>query len=336
MRKTAWIFVALLLCLVGCRQPRLGKHPLPYYADQRGVYYWRTVFALSDAERNFLKEHKIKRLYVRFFDVTLNPDTSSTEKCIPVGTIKFRTPIPMGVEVVPVVFITPEAIRHHEEFTRFLAHRIYAMCQYNHIGFKEVQFDCDWTASTRESYFQFIKDVQAELKQFCPSVEISATIRLHQLAQTPPEVAYGTLMCYNTGDFKDFRTRNAILDMKDVKPYLKYLENYPLPLTLALPDYDWNVEFSANQEFMSLNKYTFDFSDKQRFQKTDRENVYKQMENGQLYRFVRHESSSAKEILDVKKTVSKARKADMPVTLYHLDSTQLSKYTDNEIKKFFR
>jgi hypothetical protein len=60
------------------------------------------------------------------------------------------------------------------------------------------------------------------------------------------------------------------------------------------------------------------------------------MGNGQLYRFVRDESSSAKEILDVKKAVSKARKADMPVKLYHLDSTQLSKYTDNEIKKFFR
>lgn len=336
MRKTVWIFTVIMLCISGCQQYGPGKYPLPAFADQRGVYYWRTVFALSDSERDFLKEHQVKRLYVRFFDVTLNPDTSSAEKCAPVGTITFKTPVPENVEIVPVVFITPDAIRYHEEFTPYLAHRIYAMCQHNHIGFKEVQFDCDWTASTRESYFQFIKDVQAELKQFCPSVEISATIRLHQLAQNPPEVAYGTLMCYNTGDFRDFRTRNAILDMEDVKPYLKYLENYPLPLTLALPDYDWNVEFSTDQGFAALNKNTFDFKDKQQFQKTDRENVYKQMKNGQFYRFVRHESVSAAEIMDVKKAVRKARNADMPVTLYHLDSIQLSKYTDNEIKKIFR
>jgi hypothetical protein len=335
MKKSCILYPIILLCLTSCQQSSKRGHVLPFSANERSIYYWRTTFSLNDYETDFLKKQKIKRLYIRLFDVDINRDTLSNEKCIPVGTINFKSPIP-SVEIVPVVFITPEAIRHHEEFTKDLARRVYAMCQYHNINVNEVQFDCDWTASTRESYFQFIKNVQAELLQYYPSVVISATIRLHQLAQAPPEVAYGTLMCYNTGDFKDFSIRNAILDIEDVRPYLKYLKDYPLPLTLALPDYEWNVEFSADQDFMCLNRHSFDFSDKQQFQKTDRKNVFQQLKDGQAYKYIRHESVSYKELSSIKKAVRKAYNRDMPVTLYHLDSAQLTKYKDNEIEKIFR
>ena len=72
---------------------------------------------------------------------------------------------------------------------------------------------------------QFLKEVRPSLEgYFQKKIRISSTIRLHQLAQTPPEADYGVLMCYNTGDLKDFNTKNSILDVKDVKPYLKYLK----------------------------------------------------------------------------------------------------------------
>lgn len=333
MRKKIALCALMLMCLAGCQQ-KCSNNQLGISGN--AIYYWRTTFSLNDYEKNFLKAHQIKRIYIRFFDVVLNQDTLSTETCVPVGTITFNSPIPNDVEVVPVVFITPDAIKQHEKFTSDMARRIHAMCQYNNLNINEVQFDCDWTTSTRESYFQFLKNVKKELEKYLPAINISATIRLHQLAQTPPDVKYGTLMCYNTGNFKDFNTQNAILDLEDVQPYLKYLKDYPLPLTLALPDYDWNVEFSENQKFIALNKHTFDFTNKQQFQKTDRENVYLQLKDGQPFMYIRHESASAKDLIKVKKAVRKSRKAEMPITLYHLDSIQLSKYTNNEIERIFR
>ena len=37
--------------------------------QQNAVYYWRTTFKLDNTERDFLKEHKISRMYIRYFDV---------------------------------------------------------------------------------------------------------------------------------------------------------------------------------------------------------------------------------------------------------------------------
>ena len=36
---------------------------------ENSIYYWRTTFSLSDNERDFLKAHDVKKIYVRFFDV---------------------------------------------------------------------------------------------------------------------------------------------------------------------------------------------------------------------------------------------------------------------------
>ncbi|MCR4964882.1 MAG: hypothetical protein K6A41_04425 [Bacteroidales bacterium] len=333
------VFAAFVVLLLGgCSQfGNMNDNPLPEGVEERSIYYWRTTFELNDNELDFLKDHQVKRMYVRLFDVDVNKDTLSSESCVPIGTIVFKSPIPEGIEIVPVVFITPEAILHYEEFIPFLCKRIHAMCKYNGLGdVREVQFDCDWTSSTREDYFQFLREVKEELSSYYSNVSISSTIRLHQLTQDPPDVAYGTLMCYNTGDFRDFNTKNAILDVEDVKPYLGYLKDYPLSLTLALPVFEWDVEFSVDEDFIALNEHQFNFSDTKKFQKTDRENLYKLMENGEVQKYVRNEVVSAKTILKTKKMVEKARKAKMPVTLYHLDSVQLSKYSDNEIEKMYR
>lgn len=336
MKTTFLTLFMALICLAGCRQPHHVQTPISYAANCRGIYYWRTSFSLDDSEVQFLKKHHIEKLYVRFFDVDVNPDSTSNEKCIPVATIDFKSPLPKNIEIVPTVFITPDAIRHYQDFSEYLARRIIAMCQYSEIDVHEIQFDCDWTASTQEDYFQFLKDIREKLKHSRSSILISSTIRLHQLAQTAPDVDYGMLMCYNTGDFRDFDTHNAILDLEDVKPYLKDLKSYPLPLALALPTYAWNVEFSDDQHFKALNQHSFDFSDTQQFRKTDRENVYQQLKNGQPSQYIRHESVSAQTLLKTKRSLLRSRKNKMYITLYHLDSVQLSKYSDHDIEKIYR
>lgn len=194
------------------------------FQQDNAIYYWRTTFKLDDYEKEFLNKNGIRKMYVRFFDVDVNPDTLSSDRCVPVATISFNDSLPDGVEIVPTVFITPEAIKEWPSFSNFLARRIYAMCEYNGISPNEVQFDCDWTTSTRIAFFEFLKNVKIQFEEYYPNIKLSSTIRLHQLSQTPPDVDYGVLMCYNTGNFKDFDTKNSILDIEDVKPYLKYIK----------------------------------------------------------------------------------------------------------------
>ena len=54
-----------------------------------------------------------------------------------------------------------------------------------------------------------------------------------------PPVDYGALMIYNTGDPQKFTERNPILDQRDVAPYMKYLDDYPLPMAAAYPVFSW-------------------------------------------------------------------------------------------------
>ena len=69
--------------------------------------------------------------------------------------------------------------------------------------------------------------------------QLSTTIRLHQLSMTPPPTDYGVLMIYNTGNPENYMERNPILDIRDVSPYLKHLNDYPLPLSTAYPVFSW-------------------------------------------------------------------------------------------------
>ena len=335
MKKCIAFCIVLLVVLAGCQHKNPNN---TLFSGENSVYFWRTWYSINDYERQFLSDNHIQTRYIRFFDVEPNHGWRDDDKCVPVATISFDNEESFdNVHVVPVVFITPEAIVEYESFTDHLAHRIYAMCKKNNITINEVQFDCDWTESTHDAYFQFVKEVRKALRTyFGTDIKVSSTIRLHQLAQTPPEVDYGVLMCYNTGDFKDFKTKNAILDIKDVKPYAKYLKKYQLPLKLALPCYSWDVEFDATKKFVRLNRSPHEWYDT-----TQLNNL-----GGGLYeitgddipdkavKYVRHEEVSAETILQVKSLVEKSY-GKMPVVLYHLDSVQLSKYNPDEIKAFF-
>lgn len=304
----------------------------------RAVYYWRTYYHLNEEEKIFIRLNKINRMYVRFFDVDINENKNFSDQCAPVATIDFGYGEPdfFSCEVVPVVFITQEAIVKYSSFVDDMAHRLYAMCKKNGININEVQFDCDWTKSTQESYFQFLKEIRPALKKyFGKDLQLSSTIRLHQLAQTSPEVDYGVLMCYNTGDFKDYSTNNSILNIENVKPYVKYLKSYKLPLVLALPTYSWFVEFDKKKDFVKLNRQAYNINDTAQFKLVEG-NIYEiQSPSSECStKYVRYEQVSAETILEAKKLIKK-RRGKMSIVLYHLDSKQLSKYSEDEIKTFF-
>jgi len=93
---------------------------------------------------------------------------------------------------------------------------------------KEIQFDCDWTPSTKEKYFAFLK----KMKHLFADKRISCTIRLYPFkypkkAGVPP-IDRGMLMCYNAGDVKDINAINSLFNKNEVLAYFKGAESYPL------------------------------------------------------------------------------------------------------------
>ena len=147
------------------------------------IYHWKTVFELDSAELDFLKKHDIGRVYVRMFDVVPEYDfLNSTTDVVPIATTKFVSPVPAGVEIVPVTYITIEALRamegREEEFATLMVERMLAMCSYNECGkINELQLDCDWTTATKESY-EKVCGVVKELLD-AEGIALSITVRLH-------------------------------------------------------------------------------------------------------------------------------------------------------------
>lgn len=111
------------------------------------------------------------------------------------------------------------------------------------IRIQEWQLDCDWSSSTRESFFRFAARIREKLKT--ENTRLSATIRLHQIKYADktgiPPVDRGMLMFYNMDNVRDPDTQNSILDLDVAAQYLSGFDRYPLPLDLALPTFSWAV-----------------------------------------------------------------------------------------------
>lgn len=221
----------ITIAVIGCKDGR--KETV------RSVYYWSTVFEINKSKSAFIKEHKIKKIYLRFFDVV----NDGYGAAVPNATVKFNTAVPHDLEIVPVVFIVNNCMNGNTNVLAMnIIKRIEKMCKTNDVcGVKEIQIDCDWTNNSRNSFFEFCR----HLKKLANSkgIKLSCTIRLHQLSQSAPPVDKGVLMMYNTGDFTNLECKKPILDIKDVLPYIKDISNYKLNLSTAYPIFGWKILF---------------------------------------------------------------------------------------------
>lgn len=283
---------------------------------RNSIYHWKTVFDVDSMELSFLRKHKISRIYLRMFDVATEPDfLNGTSQVVPIATTRFVSPIPRDVEIVPVTYITLEALRamvgREAEFASLIVERLLAMSSYNECGeINEIQLDCDWTSTTKDSYSKLCKVVKDLLST--KGIKLSITVRLHQLQETPPPAHKGVLMLYNTGELKNSKTENSILHIDNVKPYIKH-KRYDIPLEYAYPVFGWGVKFK-DDKFVSIVPYE---------------------DNGVSdNEFIRYERPTPAEILGVKQFVEQnlGKPANGNI-LYHLDNKQLKNYTDNEISQ---
>ena len=309
------------------------------------VYYWRTSFHLDEVERQFLQDYNVKKMYVRYFDVVVDGESQELR---PNATIEFVDSMPDRVEIIPTIFIVNECVNHSiDTIAPLLVNRVLQMNETHGIkGVEEIQIDCDWTEKTQDAYFAFLEKVRQLLAD--KGMRLSATIRLHQLAMTPPPVDYGVLMMYNTGHLKDSKQRNPILDKRDVEPYLKYFADYKLPLCAAYPNFGWQLLFTGDK-FRDI-LYSEDLSDTTLYRKVaddkyvvkssidlpnylSSNSTYTYLNAGDTVMVVKPDAQSLVQIHDA---LSHERPGiNDQVIIYHLNNSSIKNYKTDIYEKIF-
>ena len=222
------------------------------------MYFWKTNLSFTESDKAFLKEHAVKKIYVRYCDVGLRD-----EQAVPIAPIEIDTLSTRGLSIVPVIYIknevfddiataqyAPQRFWGTETLSENVTKYIEQINNYYHLTVNEVQFDCDWTLNTKEYYFNFLK----LFKEKNPEFLLSATIRLHQVKYKDdtgvPPVDYGVLMYYNM-DKITATGANSIYNRATAKRYISSLKSYPLQLNIALPMFSWGVH-SVRGEVVNL------------------------------------------------------------------------------------
>lgn len=325
--------IVCILLLSACKQHR---------EVNTSFYYWKTIYKQNRVENNILSSLKSKKLYVRIMDVDLN----SAQELSPVAPIKFDDSIKKNVEIVPVVFIVNDGLKNQnnaqlaklaENILNFVKAKV---VQAGATDYKELQIDCDWTATTRDKYFQLLKFIKQQNK----SNVLSSTLRLHQLKNQEksgiPPCDKVLLMCYNMGNLRQYGLQNSILDVAELKKYAgKNLSFYPMDIDIALPIFSWAVVF-RNQQYAGISKRV-------RVENLENAQLFTQQSNGiylaikdlPAYGLFKNDEVRFEEskIEDLKATAAYLSPylTEKPINLvyYHLDENLLKNYETQQLKE---
>jgi hypothetical protein len=334
----------------------------------RGIYHWRNTSYIDNELQVMMKQHSIKRLYIKLMDINWyeergpSPDRiNHLEELGPNIFIYDSTTF----DVVPVIFITNKTFVHIDSADiPLLAKRILRKCfsnydeidsTYEHQRFdwfsknhklhtREIQFDCDWTEKTAKKYFYFLETV----RKFLPgaNIKISATIRLHQFkypAKTGvPPVDRGMLMVYNITDVTKYTSVNSIFEYDKAKPYFTGKE-YPLPLDLALAAYSWGVVYRDKKFFTLENGMISEMLQEKEYFQLKEKNMYAVRKDTLLKNlFLRPGDEIKIEGIDEKKLMQAAQLArralnddSLTVTFFELSSPTLKNYRHETIEQIY-
>ncbi|MFK8164558.1 MAG: hypothetical protein AB8H12_19085 [Lewinella sp.] len=230
----------LLVVIISCKKPNIIE------ADRPGIYYWKTTWELNAERQEALRAAGARQLFVRCFDVDWNFNLSEAQ---PKGMLQLPDSLVIadGLTLNPVVYIVERVFRQAVDPDK-LARQIGQTIERMSVDYAALraasrwQIDCDWTPTSRDRYFAFLRALQ---RQF-PDKVINVTIRLHQYREREdngvPPVSEGLLMCYNMEPVGKAKTQNAIYREDLLLGYLK-APSYPLPLDAGLPVFAWGAAF---------------------------------------------------------------------------------------------
>ncbi len=312
----------------------------------KGFYYWKTTYKPSAFERNTLHQLGVRKMYVRFFDVDEDAATGHT---IPIAPVRIEAK-DSGFAYIPVIFITQRAlITLNDSAVPQLANSIcgltQSLCGQAGLTPQEVQIDCDWTKGTKEKYFHLLRLIKQDL--FIKGKTLSCTIRLNQvkykLNTGIPPVDKGLLMCYGMGTLKKYGPYNSILDADGAKDYLRHIDDYPLPMDMALPIFEWCVLFREQQFRGILHEVTTaDVNGCSLFRQTG-QNLYTCLHDSvwhacrlQKDDIIRAEAPAYKDLLAIADySATRIKNTDLNIILFACDSITLSKYSTNDLRAVY-
>lgn len=336
-------FLASLLFIFSCQQT-------PPKQVERAFYYWKSVYKLNEVEQQTLQQCQIKKLYIKFFDVDWN---SNTRQPVPKAIIRFSAkPI---VSIIPVIFITNRTLLNCpiDQIGRLaenITEQVFKISKNNNLLFNELQFDCDWTVSTRRKYFGFLTSVQNLLLKKEKPISISCTIRLHQIKYPQltgvPPAGRGMLMFYNVGDWRNPDTQNSIFDLDEAQKYTQSLAEYPLPLDVVLPLFRWTIVYRNGRFRAFINHVDEQTLAKQTFltREKDTNNRFVVGDDTTAWGFAlrRDDLLRAEDVpftqLQAGKShlFEKIRNEKLTFALYHLDQPTLVRYPNESLSELFQ
>ncbi|MEO6838662.1 MAG: hypothetical protein ABI261_04290 [Ginsengibacter sp.] len=215
-------------------------------------YYWKTSFHLNPQEINTIRNNKVTTLYIRYFDIDMAPEDAQPK---PVAPVSFDT-TKLFFSIIPVIYIKNRVFERLDSAgISSLCNNVFKMVaainKSIHKNPDEVQFDCDWTVTTKDKYFLFLRSYKALSKMI-----ISSTIRLHQIKYPGitgiPPVDSGVLMYYNMGKIGTGES-SSIYEKSIANKYNSFIKTYPLKLKAALPIFSWGQLISEDKVMKLLN-----------------------------------------------------------------------------------
>jgi hypothetical protein len=335
-RYKGLVLVCIIL-LASCKQVPPG----------RAFYYWKTRFSLSKSETDLLKNVRVQKLYIRFFDVDWSV---KFQTAIPKAKIIFTTLPPKGIEIIPVVYITNKTLLESQpasitELSVRIGNQVQNIATQNQIVFNELQIDCDWNDPTREKYFKLLSLLQNTMNN--EGKKISATIRLHQIKYKAitgvPPVNKGMLMYYNMGKLDPNSAQNSIFNSADANKYASYIKSYPLPLDVVLPAFSWGIQSHHGKIKELLSNYSLSFfRDSINFTKDsmNRYTVKKPFLSHGIY-FMKDDKIKIEEITPelckqaALEVSGEFRKTPHTIAIYHLDSLTLNSYETKDFEEVY-
>ncbi|MBS1510643.1 MAG: hypothetical protein JST86_07385 [Bacteroidetes bacterium] len=315
-------------------------------------YYWKSVLSLNQFEQQQMNALHVQTLYIKCFDVDWD---DITHQPVPKAKLQCNNfSLPDSLHIIPTVFITNECILKVDSGSvPQLANKIHQLVQdmitaYHFNNIDEFQLDCDWTPSTKEKYFLLLRTIYHQpfsVKDKTVTPTLSSTIRLHQIKYITktgvPPVNKGLLMCYNMGNLKDPAAENSILDVSELKKYIGNLQTYPLPLDVGLPVFDWKVLFRNNAyngliENLPDSLLTNPFVAQQHNRFTFLKDTVLQGYSFLKGDVLRNEQCDAKTVIEAAALITQQLKnTRLMVSLYHLDSVILKKYSLHELEAMY-
>ena len=247
--------------------------------ELNAVYFWRTELRLDSLERDFLERYAINKVYCRYFDVVMDSEDDEPHPTATItfsDTLPKGVELVPTVYITENCMhqrhdsLARRVVRRVAQMNQTNGisgvKELQIDCDYtdrSRLNFYHFLEQVRQELLTPHSplitphsplitpHSPLITHHSSLITHHSSLITLSATIRLHQLQMPAPPVDYGVLMLYNTGDprrFEDRRSadgrlleegKNPVLDLRDVRPYARYLAGYALPLSAAYPVYRW-------------------------------------------------------------------------------------------------